>query len=97
MRLDGESGVAVASSVRHTALGGSRSATADRRGRHRPGLRAGRDARAFDYRVTGLGAAAICRYPNPVPNSPEDIAMPPGTPLDYTLTVLVGIPQITLP
>jgi hypothetical protein len=46
----------------------------------------------FDYRVTGLGTAAICLRPEP--ESPKGIGLPPG---DYVLTVLVGIPQSTLP
>lgn len=44
----------------------------------------------FDYRITGTGAAAICLYPEPVPDSPEDITLPPESPLNYTLTLLVG-------
>lgn len=48
----------------------------------------------FDYRITGHGAAVICLYPDPVPDTPQDIAMPPGTPLNYTLTVLAGMQSI---
>ncbi len=46
----------------------------------------------FDYRVTGLGVAAVCLRPEPA--TPEGIGLPPG---GYVLTVLVGIPQVALP
>lgn len=43
----------------------------------------------FDYEVSGFGVAAACLRPNPVPNSPEALGFPPGSPLWYALTVVV--------
>jgi hypothetical protein len=50
----------------------------------------------FDYQVHGLGALAICLDPDPVPDQPGALGLPPGSPLNYTLTLLVGIPQLSL-
>lgn len=43
----------------------------------------------FDYRVHGEGTAVACLRPDPPPEHPEDLAFPPGSPLNYVLTVLV--------
>ncbi|ESP99527.1 hypothetical protein EES44_22600 [Streptomyces sp. ADI96-15] len=51
----------------------------------------------FDYRVEGIGAAAICLRANPRPERPGDIGLPDQEPLVYVLTVLVRIPQASLP
>lgn len=51
----------------------------------------------LDYRVTGLGIAAICLRPDPVPDNPEVLGFPAGTPPYFVATVLVGIPQLTVP
>lgn len=51
----------------------------------------------LDYRVTGLGIAAICLRPDPVPDNPEVLGFPAGTPPYYVATVIVGIPQLTVP
>lgn len=51
----------------------------------------------FDYRVTSVGATAICLRPDPVPNTSEELGFPPGTPKYYVLTLTVGIPQLSLP
>ncbi|GGM62973.1 hypothetical protein GCM10012275_37050 [Longimycelium tulufanense] len=52
----------------------------------------------FDYRLDGIGVAAICLFPEPRPGTAYEISMPPGTPTDrYVLTLLVGVPQASLP
>ncbi|MEU9069831.1 hypothetical protein AB0E06_23905 [Streptomyces sp. NPDC048109] len=51
----------------------------------------------FDYRVEGIGPLAICLLAHPRPERPEDIGLPDEDPLLYVLTVLVGIPQASLP
>jgi hypothetical protein len=43
----------------------------------------------FDYRVSGSGTAVACLHPDPVPDSPEALSFPPGSPLTYALTVVV--------
>jgi hypothetical protein len=51
----------------------------------------------FDYRVSGLGIAVLCLRPDPVPTDPGQIGFPPGTPPDYVVTLIVGVPQLALP
>jgi hypothetical protein len=51
----------------------------------------------FGYRLGGLGPAAICLHADPKPAHPEDIGLPPGSPVTYVLTLLVGISQTSLP
>lgn len=51
----------------------------------------------FGYRVSGTGLAAICLRPDPVPASPEVLGFPPGTPPFFVLTLLVGVPQLSIP
>lgn len=55
------------------------------------------DLQVFDYRVDGIGPAAICLRADPEPDRPGDIGLPVQSPLIYVLTVLVGIPQASLP
>lgn len=50
----------------------------------------------FDYQVQGIGALAACLDPDPMPEDPGALGLPPGTPPNYTLTLLVGIPQLSL-
>lgn len=50
----------------------------------------------LDYRVTGTGVAAICLHPDPADTDPEDLGFPAGSPTDYVLTLLVGMPQTSL-
>ncbi|GAB3488469.1 hypothetical protein [Amycolatopsis cihanbeyliensis] len=51
----------------------------------------------FDYHVHGVGIAALCLRPEPVPDNPEVLGFPADTPPYYVATVVVGIPQITVP
>lgn len=51
----------------------------------------------FDYRVTGLGIATICLRPDPPTADPEVLGFPAGTPPFYVVTMIVGVPQLTLP
>ncbi|SFQ71476.1 hypothetical protein SAMN05421810_11455 [Amycolatopsis arida] len=51
----------------------------------------------FDYTVDGLGIAAVCLRPHPVPDDPGVLGFPAGTPPFYVATVVVGVPQLTLP
>lgn len=51
----------------------------------------------FDYRVTGLGIATICLRPDPPTAHPEVLGFPAGTPPFYVVTLIVGVPQITVP
>lgn len=44
----------------------------------------------FDYRVHGPGVVVICLDPSPTPGSPEELGFPPGSPLDYVLTLIVA-------
>ncbi len=51
----------------------------------------------FGYQVHGLGIAAICLRPDPVPDDPQVLGFPPGTPPFFVLTLLVGVPQLSVP
>jgi glutaredoxin len=51
----------------------------------------------FDYRVTGLGVATICLRPDPPTDDPEVLGFTAGTPPFYVVTMIVGVPQITVP
>lgn len=51
----------------------------------------------FDYRVTGLGITTICLRPNPPTTDPELLGFPAGTPPFYVVTLIVGVPQLTVP
>lgn len=55
------------------------------------------DLQQFDFQVDGIGAAVICLRPDPVPAHPEDIGLGVDQPVTYVLTVVVGIPQLSLP
>jgi hypothetical protein len=50
----------------------------------------------FDYTVHGLGIARICLQPHPIPVHPEDIGLGRGKADTYVLSLLVGIPQLSL-
>ncbi|GGM62755.1 hypothetical protein GCM10012275_36870 [Longimycelium tulufanense] len=50
----------------------------------------------FEYQVHGVGVAAICLRPDPAPRDPREIGLPPRSPVDYVLTLLVGVPQAEL-
>ncbi len=50
----------------------------------------------FDYTVSGLGIARICLRPDPRPAHPEDIGLPDSAADPYVLSLLVGIPQLSL-
>lgn len=51
----------------------------------------------FDYRVRGIGIAALCLRPDPVVTDPGLLGFPAGTPPFFVLTLLVGVPQLSLP
>jgi hypothetical protein len=51
----------------------------------------------FDYHVTGLGVVPICLRPHPEPEDAGDLGFPPDTPPYYVATIIVGVPQVTLP
>jgi hypothetical protein len=51
----------------------------------------------FDYHVNGRGIATICLRPDPPVNDAEVLGFPAGTPPFYVLTLVVGVPQITVP
>ncbi|CAM4089932.1 hypothetical protein GCM10009799_38440 [Nocardiopsis rhodophaea] len=49
----------------------------------------------FDFRLTGVGAVAVCLDPDPPTDDPSQIGLPAG-PTNYVLTLLVGVPQVNL-
>lgn len=51
----------------------------------------------FDYRVSGLGVAAICLNPDPPTADSGVLGFPADTPPYYVATVIVGVPQVTVP
>ncbi|GAB3394237.1 hypothetical protein [Amycolatopsis echigonensis] len=51
----------------------------------------------FDYRVAGVGIAALCLRPEPAVSDPTLLGFPPGTPPFFVLTLIVGVPQLGLP
>ncbi|NUQ95097.1 MAG: hypothetical protein HOY79_00580 [Streptomyces sp.] len=54
------------------------------------------DLQRFDYTVRVLGIARICLRPHPMPAHPEDIGLGRGMADPYVLSLLVGIPQLSL-
>lgn len=46
----------------------------------------------FDYRLNGVGIAAICLRPEPRPDGSQS-----ATPTDFVVTLVVGVPQLSLP
>lgn len=51
----------------------------------------------FDFQVRGIGIAALCLRPDPTVADPTVLGFPPGTPSFFVLTLLVGVPQLSLP
>lgn len=54
------------------------------------------DLQRFDYTVHGQGIARICLRPDPMLTHPQDIGLGNGKADPYVLSLLVGIPQLSL-